>query len=113
MMRETARELGRLGIDGVKIHLLYVIRGTRLHTMWQNGGYICMEQEEYVEAVCDFLERVPADVVIQRLTGDPHPEELVAPQWSRRKNETLGMIRSGLEQRDTRQGKMADPWSGG
>ena len=107
MMRETAEKLGRLGIDGVKIHLLYVIKDTLLHTMWQNRGYTCMEQEEYVEAVCDFLERLPADVVIQRLTGDPHPEELVAPQWSRRKNETLGMIRNRLEQRDTRQGEKA------
>ena len=109
MMCETAEELGRLGIDGVKIHLLYVIRGTRLHTMWQNGNYSCMEQEEYVEAVCDFLERLPADVVIQRLTGDPHPQELAAPQWARRKNETLGMIRNRLEQRGTRQGKKAEP----
>ena len=105
MMRETADKLGRLGVDGVKIHLLYVIRGTRLAGMWQNGRYTCMEQEEYVQAVCDFLERLPADVVIQRLTGDPHPEELIAPQWSRRKNETLGMIRDRLEERNTRQGE--------
>lgn len=107
MMKETAEALGRLGIDGVKIHLLYVIRGTRLAWMWQNGRYTCMEQEEYVQAVCDFLERLPADVVIQRLTGDPHPEELIAPQWSRRKNETLSMIRDRLEEMDIRQGKKA------
>ncbi|MGM0643812.1 MAG: TIGR01212 family radical SAM protein [Thermodesulfobacteriota bacterium] len=104
MMRETALELGRIGIDGIKIHLLYVVKGTRLETMWRNGAYTCMEQNEYVEAVCDFIERLPENVVIQRLTGDPHPQELVAPWWAERKSETLGMIRRRLEERDIRQG---------
>jgi radical SAM protein (TIGR01212 family) len=103
-MLQTARTLADLGIDGVKLHLLYVIKGTHLETLYQQGKYICLEQQEYVDLVCDFLELIPPDTVIQRLTGDPHPAELVAPQWSRRKTETLSKIIKTLEKRDTWQG---------
>jgi radical SAM protein (TIGR01212 family) len=104
-MRQTARTLADLGIDGVKLHLLYVIKGTHLETLYQQGKYTCLEQQEYVDLVCDFLERIPPGMIIQRLTGDPHPEELVAPQWARNKTETLQKINETLEKRDTWQGK--------
>jgi radical SAM protein (TIGR01212 family) len=104
-MLETAEAIAAMGIDGVKIHLLYVIRGTKLHDLYRAGRYTCLEQGEYVDLVCDFLERLPERMVIQRLTGDPHPEELVAPRWSLKKAETLGMIHRTLEKRNTRQGK--------
>jgi len=104
-MMETADAIAALGLDGVKIHLLYVINGTRLETLYREGKYRCLEQEEYVDLVCDFLERLPPDMVIQRLTGDPHPEELVAPFWAMEKAKTLSMIRAALESRDTWQGK--------
>jgi len=58
--------------------------------------------------VCDFLERIPPGVVIQRLTGDPHREELVAPAWSLRKTETLALINDTLKKRSTRQGRFLD-----
>jgi len=51
------------------------------------------------------LERIPKRTVIQRLTGDPHPKELVAPAWSLKKTETIALIRKTLENRDTWQGK--------
>lgn len=102
---ETARAIADMAIDGVKIHLLYIVKGTKLHQLYQDGGFRCLEQQEYVDLVCDFLERIPKNVIIQRLTGDPHPEELVAPAWSLRKSETLALIRSTLVKRDSRQGK--------
>jgi radical SAM protein (TIGR01212 family) len=105
-MRATARYLAGLGIQGVKLHLLYVIRGTRLENLYAKGDYRCLEQAEYAELVCDFLERLPADVIIQRLTGDPHPHELVAPQWALQKKETLDLIKARLEQRNTWQGRL-------
>ncbi|MFH2219013.1 MAG: TIGR01212 family radical SAM protein, partial [Pseudomonadota bacterium] len=71
------------------------------------GSYRCLEQQEYANLVCDFLERIPKGMVIQRLTGDPHPEELVAPEWSLKKTETLALIRNTLEIRDSWQGKYA------
>ena len=101
----TAKTISDLGIDGVKLHLLYVIKGTPLETLYRLGNYRCLEQQEYIDLVCDFLERIPPEMVIQRLTGDPHPEELVAPHWSRGKTETLRRINETLEQRDTWQGK--------
>ena len=104
-VRDTARFISRLGIQGVKLHLLYVVKGTRLETLYRQGSYRCLEQTAYVEWVCDFLERIPDTVVVQRLTGDPHPHELLAPQWSLNKNETLSLIHAELERRDTRQGR--------
>lgn len=105
-MMATARFLADLGIQGAKLHLLYVIRGTRLEALYKAGDYRCLEQPEYVELVCEFLERLPADMVIQRLTGDPHPHELVAPAWSLEKKKTLDMIKALLEERDTWQGRL-------
>jgi radical SAM protein (TIGR01212 family) len=107
-MLATARAVAGMGIDGIKIHLLYVIKGTRMEKLYLNGTYRCLEQEEYVDLVCDFLELLPPDMVIQRLTGDPHPGELVAPAWSLRKSETLSRIKAILNERDSWQGKMCE-----
>ncbi|MBW2608131.1 MAG: TIGR01212 family radical SAM protein [Deltaproteobacteria bacterium] len=107
-MIETAKTIAKMGIDGIKIHLLYVIKGTRLEKLYRQGTYKCLEQQEYVDLVCDFLERIPKDMVIQRLTGDPHPEELIAPQWSIKKAQTLSLIKETLEKRDSWQGKILD-----
>jgi radical SAM protein (TIGR01212 family) len=104
-MLATARAVAAAGIDGIKIHLLYVIRGTRMEELYLSGTYRCLQQEEYANFVCDFLELLPPDMVIQRLTGDPHPGELVAPGWSLRKNETLSRIKAILAERDSWQGK--------
>lgn len=101
---QTARTISDLGIDGVKLHLLYVVKGTPLEALYRQGDYRCLEQQAYIDLVCDFLERIPPEMVIQRLTGDPHPEELVAPQWSREKTETIRKINETLERRDSWQG---------
>lgn len=105
MMLESARKLARSGINGIKLHLLYVIKGTPLDRMFLDGEYRCMEQAEYVETVCDFLELLPTDVVIQRITGDPHAHELRSPAWAGRYRETFNLIQYTLEKRNTWQGK--------
>ena len=105
MMLDNARILGELGVSGVKIHLLYVVRGTALDAMYAKGQYTPLEQQEYVDLVCDFLERLPRSMIIQRITGDPHADELVAPLWSARYRETFNMIQHTLEARDSYQGK--------
>ena len=104
-MLHTADTIAKLGIDGVKLHLLYVVEGTPLETLYRRGDFKCLEQTDYVDLVCDFLERIPPGMVIQRLTGDPHPKELTAPEWSLKKTETLNLIRRELERRDSWQGK--------
>lgn len=105
-MLATADYVARLPIDGVKLHLLYVVEGTPMAHLYRANRYRCLEQAEYVELVCDVLGRIPPDVVIQRLTGDPHPHELLAPEWALRKTETLNLIKQRLIQRDSRQGVM-------
>jgi hypothetical protein len=104
-MLETTAFIAGLPIEGVKLHLLYVVKGTALARLYGQGGYQCLEQQAYVDLVCDVLERLPGHMVIQRLTGDPHRHELIAPQWALEKNATVAMIRERLEERDTWQGK--------
>ncbi|MFZ0133012.1 MAG: TIGR01212 family radical SAM protein [Desulfobacterales bacterium] len=104
-MLETACFLADLPVLGVKLHLLYVVRGTALERLYRAGDYRCLSQAAYVDLVCDFLERLPARMVIQRLTGDPHRAELVAPLWSLRKRETLDLIAAVFAQRDSWQGR--------
>jgi radical SAM superfamily enzyme len=103
-MLETAKRLADCGIDGIKIHLLYVVKGTILDKMWKNGAYIPMEQTEYVDTVCDFLELLPKNIIIQRITGDPHPDELRAPLWAGHYRQTFNLIQETLEARDSFQG---------
>jgi radical SAM protein (TIGR01212 family) len=104
---ETARAISDMGIDGIKIHLLYVVRGTTLDKIYAAGEYRCLKQQQYADLVCDFLEHIPQNMVIQRLTGDPHPEELVAPMWALKKTENMALIKETLEKRDSWQGKFA------
>ena len=104
-MHATADYLARLPIDGVKLHLLYVVRDTSLEQLYADGGYTCLEQAAYADLVCDVIERLPETVVIQRLTGDPHRNELIAPHWALKKDHTLNLIKQGLADRDTWQGK--------
>jgi len=108
-MLHTAATIAKMGIDGLKLHLLYVVKGTPLEALYRKGEFKCLEQPAYVDLVCDFLERIPAEMVIQRLTGDPHRNELAAPQWSLKKTETLSLIRQTLEKRDSWQGKYFNP----
>lgn len=110
-MLETAKILSGMKIDGIKLHLLYVIKGTRMEKLYRAGEYQCLEQQEYVDLICDFLERTPWNIVIQRLTSDPHRDELVAPEWCMKKAETLKMIQDELEKRNARQGQLVSLWS--
>jgi len=70
-----------MDIHGIKIHLQYVVRGAPLHRMYERGEYRCLERAEYADILSDFLALLPKTMVIHRLTGDPHRDELVAPSW--------------------------------
>ncbi len=106
MMLQTALFLSNLPIQGIKIHLLYVVKGTQLAALYEKGKFSCLEQEEYVNLVVDFLELLPSDFVVQRLTGDPLRSELVAPFWSKKKSENLILIKETLQRRKTYQGRL-------
>ena len=104
MMLDTARELGRLCPHAVKIHLLHIIRGTVLADMFERGEFEAMGMEDYIETVCDQLELIPAETMIERLTGDGDRETLIAPLWSRDKKSVLNGIDKELRRRGTVQG---------
>ncbi len=112
-MQHTADFLGSLNIDAVKIHALYVVKGTGMEELYKDGGYKPLCRDEFVDAVCEFLERLPANTVIERMTGDPHPQELAAPSWALGgKAQLLADIRQAMVDRKTWQsrllGKKAD-----
>jgi len=104
-MLETARFLAVRDIQALKIHLLYVVKGTRLDYMYRTGQYRCLTREEYAAAVGEFLALTPPGVIIQRLTGDPHPEELSAPAWALEKQKNLDAVRSYMKRNSLYQGK--------
>jgi len=105
MMLQTADYLNHISIDAIKLHLLYVIKGTQLDFLYQTGKYQCLSQKIYSNLVCSFIARTAKHVIFQRLTGDPHPEELVAPLWALQKKRNLQAIKDMLEQRDIWQGQ--------
>jgi radical SAM protein (TIGR01212 family) len=106
---DTARALADLGIDGIKIHSLYVHEETPLARLFQQGDCAVLDQKTYVAWVVGFLECLPPTVIIQRLTGDPDPSSLLAPKWTLNKHQTLGLIRDTLEAKETRQGRLFRP----
>ncbi|MDD2541947.1 MAG: TIGR01212 family radical SAM protein [Desulfuromonadaceae bacterium] len=99
-----AGELNRLGVDGVKLHLLHIMKGTRLAEMYDQGTVTVMDRVEYADLVCDFLELLDPRIVIHRLTGDGGHDNLVAPLWSLKKFEILNMIDGEMERRGSQQG---------
>ena len=91
-MLKTVKDVARLHPEQVKIHLLHVIRGTRLAEIYERGQYIPMTMEDYVETVAEALTLLPEDTVIGRLTGAGMQSELLAPDWSRKKTVVINEI---------------------
>jgi len=106
MMLQTISFLSDIPFQGIKIHLMYVEEGTILSEFYKRGKLNCLEQDDYVNLVVDCIERLPPDIIIQRLTGDPRKSALVAPDWAADKSLTLKLIHQALQKRDTWQGKM-------
>lgn len=104
--RNTAKLIAKAGVFGVKIHCVYVMRGTVLAQMYQRGDYTPMTMAEYAESAAEVLTLLPPEIVIHRLTGDAPPDLLIAPDWNRRKNEVLAMITGTLRKNNQQQGKM-------
>lgn len=106
MMLQTARRTATLHPDQVKIHLLHVLRGTALGDMYLRGEYVPLDRDRYIELTVKALELLPPDTVIARLTGDGAPDELLAPEWSRRKTTVINDIDKMLYSKRTEQGRL-------
>ncbi|MBI4400514.1 MAG: TIGR01212 family radical SAM protein [Nitrospirae bacterium] len=104
MMLETADRLAQLGLDGVKLHHFYVTKGTALERLYRRSTVRVLTLREYVGLACDFLERTPTRVVVQRLTGEVAEPYVVAPHWGVTKLQVIHLIGEEFRRRDTRQG---------
>ena len=110
-MMDTVRAVARLHPHMVKIHLLHVLRGTKMAEMYESGNYTPMERDDYIRAVVKALTLLPPDVVIARLTGDGAAKDLLAPMWSRPKLSVLNDIDKMMFAENTWQGKAYDKGS--
>lgn len=102
---ETARAIAGLPIQGIKIHSLLALRGTSLGERYERGELALMSREEYIAMVCDILEVLPPQMVIQRLTADGYRDIFLGPQWAKNKLSVLNAIDRELEARNSWQGK--------
>ena len=105
-MKNTAKEIAKIKPEAVKIHLLHIIKGTKLHKMYESGEYSPMEFEEYLNAAISMLELLPSETVIERITGDGDKSKLIAPLWSRDKIKVLGSIDKLMAERETFQARL-------
>ena len=104
MMLETIKYLNKLNIWGIKIHMLHIIKNTALEKLYEKEKFHVLSKEEYVDIVCDQLELINENIVINRLTGDPKIDDLIEPTWYIKKVCVLNDIDKELAKRNTVQG---------
>lgn len=104
MMLETIYYLNKLPIDGIKIHMLHILKDTPLSILYQKKNFQVLTKEEYVDIVCDQLEILKPNIVINRITGDPNTDDLIEPHWLVKKFGVLNEIDKELVKRKTYQG---------
>ena len=105
MMMQTAEEVSRLRPQSIKIHMLHIIKGTLLESIYKENPFHLLTKDEYINIVCNQIEIMHPDIVIERLTGDGDKSTLEAPLWTCDKRSVLNGIDKELKHRDTWQGK--------
>ena len=107
IMLETAHKLAELNIDGIKIHMLTVLKDSPLAKIYSENPFYLMSMEEYANIVCDILEILPPTTTIQRIAGTGYSETTLCPKWVNRRFEILNLIDKIMLQRNSFQGKNA------
>lgn len=107
MMIETARQVGEMSPDAVKIQMLHIINGTRLADIYSENNFSMLSMQEYINITVRQLELLPPETVIERITGDGNRKKLIAPLWSANKIAVLGGIDKRLAELDSFQGKFS------
>jgi len=105
MMLETVKYLNQLDIQGIKIHMLSVIKNTKLANLYEEDPFHILSKDEYIHIVCDQLELLRPEIVIHRITGDPKATDLIEPKWLIKKVTVLNDIDKELKNRNSYQGK--------
>lgn len=103
-MIQTAKILAKLKPDGIKFHMLCVLKNTPLERIYNNNKFKLLNEDEYVEILCDFLEILPPNTTIHRIAGNGLNKLLIEPKWIMNKFETLNKIDKTLETRNSYQG---------
>ncbi|WP_391202727.1 TIGR01212 family radical SAM protein [Psychrobacillus sp. L4] len=106
MMMETAREVAKLDVQGIKIHLLHLLKGTPMVKQYEKGKLEFMERDAYIQLVADQLEILPPEMIVQRITGDGPIDLMIGPMWSVNKWDVLNGIDAELAKRESYQGKL-------
>lgn len=109
MMLETVRLVANTNTQGIKLHLLHVLKDAKLLRLYNEGELEVMCREEYADLIVDCLEALPETMVVHRITGDGPRDTLVAPMWSLKKWEVLNAIDYQLMDRSAWQGKRFFP----
>ena len=104
-MIKTAKYLNTLDIQGIKIHMLSVIKNTKLEKLYQLKPFHILTEEEYIDIVINQLENLSPEIVINRITGDPKLDDLIQPTWLVKKFCVLNNIDKEMVKRNTYQGK--------
>ena len=104
MMIETVKYINNMDIQGVKIHMLSILKNTKLEQIYKEKPFHILTKEEYVDIVCDELEYLRPEIVINRITGDPKKEDLIEPNWLVKKFTVLNEIDKEMVRRDSYQG---------
>lgn len=104
MMLDTVRYLNKLDIQGIKIHMLYIIKDTVIDTMYKKERFKILSKEEYIDIIIKQLELLRPEIVINRITSDPDKETLVEPRWLVDKCQLLNDIDKEMKRRNTYQG---------
>ena len=105
MMIETVKYLNHLDINGIKIHMLNIVKDTPLATLYQEKKFKVLSKEEYIDIVIQQLEYLRPEIVIHRITSDPDPKNLIEPTWLIKKFCVLNDIDKEMKKRNTYQGK--------
>ena len=104
-MMATADAMARLRLDAIKIHNLYAVKRTALADQVASGEVQLMDQGTYVRTLVDFLERLPPEMVVERISGDAPGDYFVGPDWCLDKPAVLRALRAEFEARSTHQGR--------
>lgn len=104
MMIDTAKFLNKIKPDGIKIHMLCVLKGTPLEKFYEKNKFHILSLDEYVNVVCSQLEYLDSSIVIHRITGDPYADDLICPSWVLKKFNVMNSIFKELKRRGTYQG---------
>lgn len=104
MMLDTVRYINKLGIWGIKIHMLNIIKDTPLEELYKTKHFHILSKEEYIDIVIKQLELLDEKIVINRITADPDPESLIEPKWLVKKFCVLNDIDKEMVKRNTYQG---------